>query len=240
MIFGFTRQAFGRLMAAASLILSSAIGADAARYALNVADFASLSVDNGINVEYVCKQDSAGWVTFECEPDAASKILLSNNKSNLRIQLDIDEGIPSGIPAIRVYSSALKSVSNSGDSLVVVHLINPNEKFTAKVIGNGRIEVHNLNAHKVEAKVTAGRGAVKLDGKTVEARLFIAGTGSVDAGGLEAEEVRSSSIGPGHIICRTTKKLAVGGLSGRVYYMTEPEEISRRGMVKALPIDSLQ
>ena len=40
MIFGFTRQAFGRLMAAASLILSSAIGADAARYALNVADFA--------------------------------------------------------------------------------------------------------------------------------------------------------------------------------------------------------
>lgn len=240
MIYGFTRHTLAGLLSAVSLTLVPAVSADAARYSLNVADFTSLSVDNGINVEYVCMPDSAGWVAFECEPETASKILLSNNKSNLRVQLDIDEGIPTGIPDIRVYSSSLRSVSNSGDSLVVVNLVNSNDKFTAKVIGNGRIEVHNVNAHKTEAKVTAGRGAIRLDGTTVEARLFIAGTGTIDAGALEAEEVRSSSIGPGHIICRPSKKLAVGGLSGRVYYMTEPEEISRRGMVKALPIDSLQ
>lgn len=229
-----------RILTSAAILLGSSLLAGAAEYTLNVADFNALTVDNGVNVTYKCLPDSAGIVAFECEPELASKILLLNNKSNLRIQLDIDEGIPSNLPVVRVYSTGLNSVCNSGDSTVVVTLSHPVDKFTAKVIGNGAVHVHNLDARQAEGKVTAGRGFIHIDGKADKAKLFIAGTGRIDAGNLQSREVRSSSIGPGHIICNPSKKLSVGGLSGHIYYMTEPEEISRRGMgVKALPIDSL-
>ncbi|MDE6278166.1 MAG: DUF2807 domain-containing protein [Muribaculaceae bacterium] len=231
---------FLRIISAALISISFAFVSAAAKYKVDVADFSKLSVDNGVNVIYTCSPDSAGLVVFDCEPDMASKILLINNKSTLRIQIDIDDTIPTGIPTVQVYSAALSYVSNSGDSLVVVNLSVPNDKFTAKVIGNGNLIVNNLEAHNAEAKVTAGRGTIKIGGKTDKAKLLIAGTGRIDAGELRASEVHSSCIGPGHIICRPSVKLAVGGLHGKIYYITEPEEISRRGMgVKALPIDSL-
>lgn len=221
--------------------LSGCHNASAAPYALNVADFSSLSVDNGVNVCYKCLADSAGWVVFDTEPSKASKILLKNDKSNLRIQIDIDEGVPDGLPTIRVYSSMLCSVSNSGDSLVTVSLTQPVEKLKVKVIGNGCIHMDGIDARNVDSKVTAGRGAIRLKGSADKANMFIAGSGRIDAGELAAREVRSSSIGPGRIICNPMKKLRVSGLSGHVYYLSEPEEITRRGMgVKALPADSLQ
>ncbi len=214
--------------------------ASGAKYSLNVADFSRLSVDNGVKVVYSCIPDSAGFVVFECEPELASKIILINNKSTLKIQVDIDENLPTGLPLVRVYSSALSSVSNSGDSLVVVNLTSPSERFVAKVIGNGSLEVNGIDAARTDANVTAGRGNIKLNGKSDKVKLFIAGTGSIEARELTANEVYSKSFGPGKVVCNPTSKLFVAGLNGRTYYISEPAEISRRGMgVKALPLDSI-
>ena len=230
-----------RAFLSVALLSASAALTSAAGYRLNVADFNTLSVDNGVNVTYRCVPDSAGMVVFECDPELASKILLINNKSNLRVQVDIDEGIPQNLPLLHVYSSGLTGVTNSGDSLVVVSLAGPGEKFSARVIGNGTINIHDVNVRQAEAKVTAGKGFISIDGNADKAKLFIAGTGRIDASGLRAEEVRSASIGPGHIICNPSKKLSVSGLSGHVYYLTRPEELRQRGMgVRALPIDSLK
>ncbi|MDE6311221.1 MAG: DUF2807 domain-containing protein [Muribaculaceae bacterium] len=219
------------------MTLQTAFGA---KYSINVADFSRLSVDNGVKVIYSCVPDSAGFVVFDCEPDLASKIILMNNKSTLRVQVDIDESLPTGLPVVKAYSSTLSAVSNSGDSLVVVNLATPCDRFVAKVIGNGAIEVKGINAGRTDANVTAGRGYIKLDGKSDKVKLFIAGTGHIEARNLDAREVYSKSFGPGKVVCNPSSKLYVAGLNGRIYYVTEPEEISRRGMgVKALPLDSI-
>lgn len=210
----------------------------AAEYSINVADFTELTVENGVNVEYKTLPDSAGWVVFETRPELASKVLLSNGKNNLTIQIDVDELIQHDLPTVKVYSSQLTRVTNSGDSTVCVSLSVPVENFSARVIGNGTISVRGIEAKSTDAKITAGRGVIDLEGVTECAKFSVTGTGAINAPQLRAQDIRTTTLGPSRIFCAPLRKLLATGMSGRVYYSTNPAELIRRGMgVKALPLE---
>ena len=87
---------------------SNALHAETADYKLEVQDFSELKVTDNINVVYHCSSDSAGWVYFTCDPEVSSKLLFSNDKACLHIQVAADEVSLDKLPVVHVYSSALE------------------------------------------------------------------------------------------------------------------------------------
>lgn len=77
------------VFAAVSMTLAGI--AQTADYKLNVQNFCELTVVDGINVDYICRPDSAGWAIFSCSPELASRIMFTNKAERLTIQTDADE-----------------------------------------------------------------------------------------------------------------------------------------------------
>lgn len=195
------------------------------RYELDVNEFSELKVIDGINVDYVCNPDSAGKAVFHATPDMASQIIFKPDKNKLEIQLvPVEERINREVPKVTVYSTYLTYAENDGDSLLRVLTVAPGPKFTAKVIGNGRLSVRNIKASLVEGKLETGKGVIALYGTCNDARLSCTGTGQIQADGLTAKDVSCMILGTGTIGCNPSSTLTVkGGGSGTVYYVGKPE-----------------
>lgn len=213
------------------LAVSPALAAEEASYKLEVKDFTELKVLNSINVEYYCSADSAGWAYFDCEPAIASRLMFGNNKSRLQIEIADPEVPITRVPTIRVYSTLLDKVENSGNSLVRINNDIAVKEFKATLIGNGQLIVKDISANKLNATIAAGNGQLVVSGKTRSAKLKNVGTGTVECADLTAEEVNVWLFGSGPIDCNATTSLTVYGAgSGKVYYGTKPEKISNRSM----------
>lgn len=213
------------------------LGAD---YKLEVLDFSELKVTDGINVDYICSADSAGWVYFSCEPEMSSKLIFSNNKSCLHVQVAADDQVLTGLPTIRVYSSFLTKVENQNDSTIRVVSNSILPSFKCRVIGNGTIIVNNIQANSVEAAITTGKGHIVFArGVAKTAKFRNVSTGPIEGGGLDAQEVKAFVLGTGDIDCTARKALTVYGAgSGKVYYSGHPEKVVNRSIgVKAFPVD---
>ncbi len=220
-----------------TLMALTAMGLQAAEpqtYELKLnCDFTELKVVDGLNVEYRCNPDSAGYAVFTTTADKASLLLFSPKKNKLKIELADLENMPADLPVITVYSSSLEKVENCADSLVRV--IAPAEvaKFQAKVVGNGRISVHSISATtEVKASIVTGRGQIVISGNTPKAGLSITGgAGVIQADGLIANEVSARIVGTGTIGCYCSGRLGVYGAgTGKVYYTGEPTEIAGHGV----------
>ncbi len=214
--------------------------AETAPYKLEVKDFNELKVTDGINVVYKCSNDSAGMAFFECEPDFTRKLIFTNNKSRLQIQVDLNGEKVDNLPTIRVYSTMLDKVENSGDSTVRVSVPVAVSEFKAKVIGNGTLIVNDIRAHKVDASISTGNGHIVINGVTRRAKLSNVGTGVLEAAGLKAEDVKCNVVGTGSIDCNASERLTVVGAgSGKVFYGGTPEKITNRSLgVKAVSVDT--
>ncbi|MDE6332144.1 MAG: DUF2807 domain-containing protein [Muribaculaceae bacterium] len=199
------------------------------KYNLNVHDFTELKVVNGINVEYSACADSAGTVCFECSKDMAPHLIFSNRNNALSIQID-SENIPSGpLPRLRVYSSNLHILEKSGDSTVTVLSLAPVNTFNAKLIGNGTMLIHNVDADNVNASISTGSGHLLINGKSAKARLSNVGTGPLEANALDCKTVKCILVGTGPIDCHVTEQLNIYGAgSGTVYYSGKPKKIQNR------------
>lgn len=207
------------------------------QYKLNVQDFNELSIVDGVPVEYFCSNDSAGWAVFICAPEMASHIMFSNENKRLSIRTDSDEKAIAGIPKIRVFSSSLKKVVNSGDSLTVVNLENGIhvKNFKARQIGNGRIAVNGVDCDEIDAGITAGNGHMNLSGKARKAKLGNTGNGHVYARDLETANTNCNVFGTGNIECNSTESLRVFGAgNGKVIYVGDPKITLRSIGVKAV------
>ncbi len=205
--------------------------ADEARYSLNVANFNSITVVDGINVDYYCNPDSAGWIVFTADPELASKISFSNNKEHLRIQTLADEKPFENLPTVRAYSAALRYAENSGDSTLRVFTDVPVDKFSAKQIGNGFLEVHGVQTKKFEGNAAAGHGRISVDGKADKVKLSNVGTGDIEASGLQSAAVECFIIGPGIIHVTAHDQLKVMGAgSGRVINHAEAVKTVNRSI----------
>ncbi|MDE6301381.1 MAG: DUF2807 domain-containing protein [Muribaculaceae bacterium] len=210
-------------------------------YKLEILDFTELQVTNNINVDYICSPDSAGYAYFSCTPEMASKLMFSNNKGNLRIQLDTDGTDSIGVPTVRVYSSSLTKAENASDSTMRILSNVPVQNFRARVVGNGLLLVNNVEANSLEANVATGRGRVViLGGQARQAKLSSIGTGPVEAGRLQARKVKTILFGTGDIDCTALESLTVYGAgSGKVFYAGEPEKIVNRGLgIKVFPVSN--
>lgn len=206
-------------------------------YSLKIGEFSRLKVIDGINVDYISNPDSAGVASFSSTHATASTIGFSNNNGELTISFTSTDVNRTGLPDVKVYSTFLTSVENAGDSTLRVLTVAPCPNFSAKQIGNGRMVVRDIKATKVRGTLSTGNGSVVINGKCDEALLKLAGTGTIQADGLEAIDVKCSAVGTGSIGCWPTKLLKIHGMgSTSIYYRGNPE-IKNRGVgVKVMPM----
>ncbi len=225
------KKLFGLVLAVAASVASYGGENGLSDYKLNVSDFNKLTVVDGVNVDYYCNPDSAGWVVFKGLPGQSAEITFNNNKENLTIQSTADEKAIENLPTVKVYSSSLSHVENSGDSLTRVFLKVPEPKFSAKQIGNGRTEVFGVDTDNFDGVVAAGKGTMKVDGKARKAKLKNVSTGTIDAVALETPELNCLVFGPGNVLCNPTKSIKVMGAgSGKIYYPHQPEKVTNRSI----------
>lgn len=206
-------------------------GQESSEYKLEVLPFNQLTIVDGVKVDYICNPDSAGWAVFTAHPEDASLITFHNSKEHLTIQTTADEHPLAGLPRIKVYSASLKSVENSGDSLVRVFLKEPVVEFKARQIGNGHLEVNGVDAQTFDGVVAAGKGTMEVNGKTDKAKFRNVSSGDIDALSLTAPEVNCFIFGPGSLSCTPGKSLKIMGAgSGKVFYPVKPEKITNRSI----------
>ena len=208
------------------------MGQSTQRYELKVNDFKELRVDNDIAVDYYCNPDSAGYAVFTATDAQSGWVLFDNNgRGKLSVQTDTDYPAGEKMPRIRVYSSSLEKVVNSGDSLVKVYNLPASDKFKAVLIGNGRLSVPGVEASTVEASIHSGNGQLTIEGRCTEAKLHLVGTGTILADRLEAVKVKATVVGTGHIGCSPSEAITVMGAgSGSVLYRQAPPTIKSRGV----------
>lgn len=208
------------------------MGQSTQRYELKVNDFKELRVDNDIAVDYYCNPDSAGYAVFTATDAQSGWVLFDNNgRGKLSVQTDTDYPAGEKMPRIRVYSSSLEKVVNSGDSLVKVYNLPAVDKFKAVLIGNGRLSVPGVEASTVEASIHSGNGQLTIEGRCTEAKLHLVGTGTILADRLEAVKIKATVVGTGHIGCSPSEAITVMGAgSGSVLYKQAPPTIKSRGV----------
>lgn len=208
------------------------MGQSTQRYELKVNDFKELRVDNDIAVDYYCNPDSAGYAVFTATDAQSGWVLFDNNgRGKLSVQTDTDYPAGEKMPRIRVYSSSLEKVVNSGDSLVKVYNLPAADKFKAVLIGNGRLSVPGVEASTVEASIHSGNGQLTIEGRCTEAKLHLVGTGTILADRLEAVKVKATVVGTGYIGCSPSEAITVMGAgSGSVLYKQAPPTIKSRGV----------
>lgn len=219
--------------------VAAALASEPAEYKLQVQDFGELVVVDGVPVDYSSKPDSAGWAVFSCVPEIAAEIIFSNENSRLTIRTSAEEDPIIGVPRVKVYSSALHKVENSGDSLLRVFMSVPTPQFKARQIDNGTIEVHSLDTKELDAAVTAGKGSLLIDGKATNAKINNVSSGLVQTSGLAATNMSCYIFGSGNIECSPTEALRVYGAGhGSVIYHGNPK-VTKRGIgIKVIHADS--
>lgn len=208
-------------------------------YRLEVKDFTELKLNDHVNVEYRCSDDSTGVVLFKCSPEISHQLLFTSNKSCLTIQVADDFDYAREVPTIQVFSSMLEKVENGSDSTIRVLSNRPVKNFKAKVIGNGTIIVSNIEATSVDLSLMTGHGHVICSsGQAFKAKLSNVGTGTIQAGPLKVSQIKAILSGTGNIDCCATESLSIYGMgSGCVYYSGNPEKITNRSIgVKAYPV----
>lgn len=222
-----------------ALLLFAAAFARAAEpevFRIDVHNFSSLTVVDGVPVDYHALPDSAGWAVFVCPPEIAHEICFNNDKEHLTIRTTAEEKPIVGVPRVNVYSTTLCKVENSGDSLVRVLSPGPVKTLKARQIGNGTLEIQSIDADEVDAAVTAGNGTLALNGKAGKVKINNVSSGPVSARGLHAANISCFVFGSGNIECAPSETLKVYGAgTGKVLYHGAPK-VSRRGIgVKVMP-----
>lgn len=207
----------------ACIVLFSAATAMAQeQYKLKFHDFNELVVADDINVDYICDPSKAGEVEFEAPKHLVSLIVFEPSKTKLTIKLSDKNVEYPKVPTVKVYSSYLTNLKNDGDSLVQVLSIADGPKFSCRVIGNGKISIHNIKANEISATILTGKGAIAINGECKVASLNVTGSGQINAEGLKALEVKATASS-GSIVCHAVEKLNAGGLSGKIQFRGTPE-----------------
>ena len=222
------RLSFFLILVAAAV---STFASELQTYTLRVNDFTSLRVKNGINVEYVGDGASEGSATYTTTADIASILVFSNNKGTLEIELAAGDTKPENIPTVTVSSKFLTRVENDGDSTVRIMKVQPTPEFRARLVGNGRLAIRNIDSTTVIATIDSGNGTIVIDGKTTTAKFNNTGSGTIQADQLKANDVKCRQIGTGSIGCCVNGQLSVFGAgSGYIYYRGKPTSIQKRAI----------
>ncbi len=209
------------------------------RYDLNVGEFDELKVVDHLNVNYVCKPDSAGRAVFNASRRTASMMMFENKGGKLSVQLSTEGAEVNDLPTVTLYSSFLTKAENSGDSTLRVLSMAPLPKLSVKLIGNGRLIVKNIQATKADVSFLTGNGTIVVSGQCQEAAIKFTGTGLIQADELQAKTISLKSMGTGSIGCWATEKLNVYGMgSSKIYYKGSPSIKNHSVGLKLISMES--
>lgn len=222
------RLSFFPVLVAAAV---SAFASEPQTYTLRVNDFTSLKVVDGINVEYIGDPSSEGTASYSAPAEVAAMLVFSNNKGALEIEL-IDNGNPPAVvPTVTLRSKFLTKVENAGDSTVRITKTQPMPEFKARLVGNGRLAVRDIDATTIIATIDSGNGTLVVDGTVKNAKFNNTGAGTIQADRLKADDVKCRQIGTGSIGCHVNGHLSVFGAgSGYIYYRGNPTAIQKRAI----------
>lgn len=219
------------------LTVTSFLSTSAREYHRTIGDFTSISVVDSIPVVYRCVPDSAGSVAFDADPEVADAIFLQVRKGELKISISTEYVFSRKLPTLYVYSDFLQKIYNSSNATVRIFDPAPVPQFSAKLIGNGNIEVEGIKATTVKAKVETGNGQITLQGECNQARLNLTGTGTIQADLLKAKNVDCNTVGTGTIGCWPEISLKTRCLGSTKFYYKGDPAINKRGGGKLIRID---
>lgn len=206
-------------------------------YSFPTKQFTSLRIQDNVNVFYNTSPDSIAKITYNAPKDFEDAFIFTNNDGTLTIQVTTEDVGKTDLPTIHVYSNRLEKVANYSDFNVTVEHTGDVKNFEASLIGNGMINLNLIKADHVEAKSTAGRGTIIMQGECQDAIFRITGTGTINAENLFAKRLVCKIFGGGAIYCPNLESLVVKGLgSTRVLYPGNPV-IKHRGGGKLIPLD---
>lgn len=207
-------------------------------YALKIGDFKELTVAHNVNVKYVQNPDSAGYAVYTCNPKYASALTFTNSNGKMKVEIISDDPVEQYLPTVTVFSTALQKATNLGDSTLCIVAPTPTSALSLKVIGNGTIQAPDIHTAKLSAAVEAGSGHIYANGKAAEAKYTLASTGSIEAGQVEADQVKCWTFGTGSIDCHAKESLTVyGATSGTIYYVGDPKIKKRCVGAKLVKVD---
>ncbi len=237
------KKQFLILFVALHAAMSCVLAEETHRYELKVGDFTRLVVDDGINVEYNCSEDSAGMAVYETSRSVADQLIFDfSKKDRLLIQKQFHgEGeLLEGLPVVKVYSKFLNQAQNNGDSTVIVSSVAACPEFKATVIGNGRLVVKDIHCSKFDGAIKTGNGQLVVTGKCGKASFSNTGVGSIQADGLEAVEASCRFFGTGTTGIWVTDQLTIKGMfPGKLYYKGNPAKVKNYSMgVKIFRMDA--
>ena len=208
-------------------------------YHISVGPFDKIIVENNINVVFSTKKDSIGYINYTCTPDLADAVIASCKDGKLKIQLEADYTLRKDLPTVYVYSNYLTYVNNSSDSTFTAREIPENFRFEVKQVGNGTINVPNVVCTEAIVRLSTGKGNINISGKCESAKIFMIGTGVIQADLLQANSVECKILGGGAIGCDPRNALTVKGIgSTKIYYRSEPPVIKKTGGGKLIPLSN--
>lgn len=209
-------------------------------YRFDVPQFTTLNVQDKVNVVYHHSDAPQAYVEYKGSPAFDDAFILTSTAKTLRIQVNTEDLDQPGLPTLHVYSNSLDKVENGSDFNVSVCDPVPVKKFTAALIGNGTLTVKGIEAYKVCARITAGNGAITLQGICGEADFRMTGAGNIQASGLKSGSVKCSIFGGGAIECGPAESINLLGLGSTKVYYTGSPILKHTGGGKLIPMDSGQ
>lgn len=172
--------------------------------------------EHGIQVE----ADENLLPYIETKVEEGKLTIRSKKNSNLRSRNKM---------VVYVVLPTLKAVylSGSGDMIGKGNFSNDG-KLSLAVSGSGNIKLDINNAKNVDCNI-AGSGKILVTGKSETLDTNISGSGSVDAFGLNTNEVSASISGSGNAKVFANKAIdaRISG-SGNIHYKGAPESIQKK------------
>ncbi|MDE5843270.1 MAG: DUF2807 domain-containing protein [Muribaculaceae bacterium] len=206
-------------------------------YNFEVGNFRDLKVQDNVNVVYLHTNDTIGHAYYSATQDFENAFIFTNNNGCLKIQVNTEDLGKPGLPILYVSSNNLEKVENYSDYNLRIESNIAADTFSASLIGNGTIVIADLDATNLNAKITAGMGAIIVSGVCTNADFKLTGAGSIEADKLKTQNVNCNILGGGSISTYPLKTLTVKGIgSTRILYRGTPH-IKHRGGGKLIPLD---
>lgn len=191
-------------------------------HVVDVGRFDKIKVLDNIDVVFRWVPDSAGMVSYE-DPRHPDELFLFSNKANGMLKIQSANENVLKLPVLHVYSDFLAGVENSSAGIVDIETMAPCTDFKATQIGNGMINIDDINAMKITASINTGNGSISLSGSCQSAVFKMVGTGVISADRLKADKVQCKILGTGSIGCWPLESLNVMGLgTTKIYYKGNP------------------
>ena len=227
-----------KLLTIALIILGTFSWASAQnRETRDIGDFKELSL--GISAELVLSQDNKTSLVIEGDPSTIEHI--ETEISGGRLKIKYDKWSWKNYKKVVIYLStpSIEGIAVSGSGHIVAKTSIESGDMNLAVSGSGKIQIKDLQADKISAKIS-GSGDIYVASTKMSQALScsISGSGDIDATGLEAGSVtvRISGSGGARVYASENLEASVSG-SGDVYYKGNPQvnaRVSGSGKVRTI------